>query len=81
MGIRPEQITELPRFTHGGRRAGSGRRKKPDWITKGLRLQQLTNEMLAEVAHRSCMSQSSIANNLLEKELRKILRKFKNSQE
>jgi hypothetical protein len=66
--------------THGGRRIGSGRRKKPDWITKGLRLQQLTIEMLVEVAHRLRMSQSSIANDLLVKELRKLLRKFENSQ-
>jgi hypothetical protein len=67
--------------THGGRRAGSGRRKKPDWITKGLRLQDATARMLAEAAHRSRISQSSMANDLLVKELKKLLRKFEKSQE
>lgn len=67
--------------THGGHRAGSGRKRKPDWVTKGLRLQHLTIEMLAEVAQRSRVSQSSIVNDLLVRELRKILRKSENSQE
>jgi hypothetical protein len=67
--------------THGGRRAGSGRKRKPDWVTKGLRLQYLTSQMLAEVAHNCRSSQSSIANDLLVRELRKLLRKFEKSQE
>jgi hypothetical protein len=67
--------------THGGRRTGSGRKKKPGWGLKGLRLELVTSEMLAEAAHRSRTSQSKIANKLLVKQLRILLKKFKADQE
>ncbi|HEY2171748.1 MAG TPA: hypothetical protein VGJ30_19140 [Candidatus Angelobacter sp.] len=67
--------------THGGRRTGSGRKKKPGWGDKFLRLELPTSQMLAEVAHECRMSQSAIANNLLVKELKKFLKRHRNSQE
>jgi hypothetical protein len=66
---------------HGGRRSGSGRKHKPGWNEKCLRLQDVTSQMLAEVAHECRMSQSAIANNLLVKELKKFLKRHRNSQE
>jgi hypothetical protein len=67
--------------THGGRRIGSGRKRKPGWALKGLRLELLTSQMLAEVAHECQMSQSVIVNNVLAKELRKFLKRHKKNQE
>jgi hypothetical protein len=66
--------------THGGRRLGSGRKKKQGWGDKFLRLEDLTKQMLAEAARESRMSQSEIVNNLLAKELRKFLKRHRDSQ-
>jgi hypothetical protein len=67
--------------THGGRRVGSGRKRKVGWNEKCLRLEDVTARMLAEVAHECRMSQSAIVNNVLVKELRKFLKRHRNSQE
>jgi hypothetical protein len=67
--------------THGGHRVGSGRKRKAGWGDKFLRLELVTSQMLAEVAHECRMSQSAIANNLLVKELRKFLKRHRHSQE
>jgi hypothetical protein len=67
--------------THGGRRIGSGRKPKPGWGDKFLRLEDLTCQMLAEVAHECRSSQSAIANNLLVKELRKFLKRHRKNQD
>jgi hypothetical protein len=69
------------RFTHGGRRIGSGRKRKPGWGDKFLRLELVTSEMLAEVARECRRSQSEIANNLLVKELRILLKRSRRKQE
>jgi hypothetical protein len=67
--------------THGGRRIGSGRKPKPGWGDKFLRLEALTCQMLAKVARECHMSQSEIANNLLVKELKKFLKRHRHSQQ